>query len=578
MGIAEQIHEIWSLRISEPAVALSRGSLILADFGDQLTAADKVRLHAVVAAASASLGRFAEAMNAVDAADVVPVAEWGGAEDLEFELRRVRSRSALLDMRHSEGLKLALINLDLAVASGQTRMLAAAHSDVASAFGISGNLRKALKHLQESLQRTPEANSVEYGALLNNLGNVYMSLNRVEEAAACFAGARQAFRQVGHRMQTGLALSNEGRAMALQGKPERAIELQEEALGLFEAGGFGHLVVATLYKLAENLAETGKAEQAEAKFLLALSRMADGNSGGYEDEVRNAYGRFLIARQRPREASEQFRKALELVSDGGSSHKVARLLEQVASAQQAAGDIAEALQTSKQLLQLRDRMDQEPVRPGNQTELVELELALEREAELMQATGSALVEANRQLAVKSKQLAELAMTDYLTGLHNRRYFSAKLEEAVSGSRARGGAFSVIFIDVDNFKAVNDDWGHETGDLVLQQLARLFRAVVRESDVVARWGGEEFAILLPGAGSKAAHAVADKVRQAVNAHDWSPLGAGLEVTMSAGVISSSDHPGASADQVMQIADTLLYRAKFAGRNRIIRSVNGPPPEV
>lgn len=492
--------------------------------------------------------------------------------EVEFEARRIRGYRALLEKRRSEALKLALINIDLVTGAGLEHLLGLAHSDVARTFGVTGDLRNAMVHLQESLQRTSESDYGRYGSLLNNLGNVYMNLDRPEEAAACFVRARKAFRKIDNDLQVALTLSNEGRALARLGQLELATSLQQEALALYEKVDSGHLVAATLYKLAENLAEHGDEEQAEQTFKRALSRIAGGDADGYEDDVRVAYGQFLNASGRPDEAAVQFDKALELVKEGGISHRIASLLKSVAAAHEAAGDVNAALYTYKELLQLRDRMDLEPARAGNQTELVELELALERETELMQATGSALEEANERLAATSRELTELALTDYLTGLHNRRHFGTKLAAAVSDSRSSGEVFTVIFLDVDNFKAVNDGWGHETGDLVLQQLSRLFRQAARETDVIARWGGEEFAFLLPFTDGRVALAVAETIRLTVNRYDWSRFGAGLHVTVSAGLISSGDHPGLSAEDVLSLADVFLYRAKHSGRNRVMDSVD------
>src|SRR5690606_34108602 len=124
-----------------------------------------------------------------------------------------------------------------------------------------------------------------------------------------------------------------------------------------------------------------------------------------------------------------------------------------------------ALEVIKELVEVRDRIDVDAGPMGLRSEVVELELSLEREHGLVRATAGALVEANQQLAEQSRELAELATTDHLTQLRNRRFFTQQLERALWGSRSSDSAFSLLFLDVDGFKRVNDLYGHETGDLV-----------------------------------------------------------------------------------------------------------------
>lgn len=563
-----EIAELWSIRSSAPQPTLARCDELLEHLPAGLAETDLLRLKATRAVALSTLSRFDEAVDVVG--EVEQLMENQKLEDpeLEFELRRIRGRQALLQHRHAEALRLTLKNLELMSAQGESPLLALAHSDLAGAYGISGNLRKALEHLQESLQRTPETSHSQYGALLNNLGNVYMSLEREEEAIACFVRAREAFQQTGNKMQIAVTISNEGRALGIQGYPERAIPMLKEAIELFKELGIGHYVAATYYKLANALALNGDIEAAELQFQKAFERIAEGKADGYEDDARVDYGDFLLTQGRPVEALEQFQLALEIVRRDGTQHRLAAVLEHVAKAYEEIGDLAGALATLKELMAVREELNRDPARSGGATDTAELELAVERDLELMQVTSRALVEANKLLAQQSRDLRKLAMTDHLTGLYNRRHFSEKLTAAVSGSRKADGAYSVMFLDVDSFKTINDTFGHNIGDVVLQDLARLFQSVVRESDVVARWGGEEFAVLLNGASTEDARQVADKLRRTVADYDWQEVANNLRVTVSAGVLSSEDYPQASADHVMRLADELLYVAKKSGRNRTV----------
>ena len=154
-----------------------------------------------------------------------------------------------------------------------------------------------------------------------------------------------------------------------------------------------------------------------------------------------------------------------------------------------------------------------------------------------------------------------AQTDPLTGLVNRR----GLEQALAVLEAERRGFSVIVLDVDHFKRVNDTYGHEVGDHVLRQLAELMRAGCREGDLLCRTGGEEFLMLLPGAGQAVALAVAERLRLCVEATLIEPIGT---VTVSLGVAQWSPDAQLTPADVLSQADRALYRAKRGGRNRVV----------
>ncbi len=562
--------EIWADRSKVPQRTISRARELIHDHASEFTSSELTYLFASQAVAHAMLNQIEDAVKAADSAELH--AKLMPRTDLavDFELRRIWGRSALFAAREIEALKHVLKNLEVAAKTEDEHLLGLAHSDAASVYGASGNLRKALEHLQQSLQRTPEESNSRYGTLLNNLGNVYLLLGRQEEALACFIKARQAYVNAENDLQIAITYSNEARALDALGHYDRAITIQTEALERFAAGGFGQYVSASHYKLADTLVKSGKITEAEKHYLRAIEIAEQPGNATFEDDARAAYGKFLLDQNRPAEAVEQYARAVEIMREGSTFGHLSEFLEKLIVAQEAAGYTDAALDTIKQLVALRDQMGQEPARTSNQTQITELEQSLERELELVRATASALVEANKKLSEQSKELADLATTDHLTGLRNRRHFTQKLEAALWGHRKSDTDFSVVFLDVDGFKRVNDSFGHETGDLVLQELARILESSVRETDVVARWGGEEFAVLLAGANAEAAGAIAEKLNSNVAGFDWNRIAPDLAVTVSAGVICSSHHVGATADDIMRTADQLLYGAKLTGRNRVMNA--------
>lgn len=170
-----------------------------------------------------------------------------------------------------------------------------------------------------------------------------------------------------------------------------------------------------------------------------------------------------------------------------------------------------------------------------------------------------------------RELRRLSATDPLTGLRNRRGFFAKADALLR--RCDGEPIALLLMDVDHFKSINDTHGHAVGDLVLQMLAGRVKAVLRRPDVLARVGGEEFAILAPFADLDDACALAERVRDGVARHAMRIHGMRLQVTLSIGV--SLVEPGRMAvDAAMSRADAAMYRAKRAGRNRVEHRADDP----
>jgi diguanylate cyclase (GGDEF)-like protein len=166
------------------------------------------------------------------------------------------------------------------------------------------------------------------------------------------------------------------------------------------------------------------------------------------------------------------------------------------------------------------------------------------------------------------RVQELATTDELTGQHNRRHFYA-IATALVSSAARGDRdLAAVMLDIDKFKSVNDTYGHGVGDEVIREVAARVRASIRHSDVLGRYGGEEFAVVLPDHDGDAPE-LAERMRRAV-ADEPIPTAAGpLPVTISVG-LAQLDPADTTLDQMLARADHALYRAKESGRNRVVVS--------
>ncbi len=164
-----------------------------------------------------------------------------------------------------------------------------------------------------------------------------------------------------------------------------------------------------------------------------------------------------------------------------------------------------------------------------------------------------------------KELKSLSITDQLTGLHNRRYFDENFALEQMKVERYGHSLCLIMIDIDHFKSVNDQFGHQVGDTVLREFASLLKNRVRGSDILARWGGEEFIVLLPATKIEDGEIIAEDIRQVVETYSFFQIG---KLTTSIG-LSEVCGGNSNKRQAIQNADTALYQAKEAGRNRIQR---------
>ncbi len=196
---------------------------------------------------------------------------------------------------------------------------------------------------------------------------------------------------------------------------------------------------------------------------------------------------------------------------------------------------------------------------------------------------SAELLARVRAALRTKRLVDMLATtahvDAITGLRNRQHFQERLAEEISATRRYGRTVSLMLFDIDHFKRCNDTYGHPFGDRVLQLVGETFLHSTRTTDVCCRYGGDEFAAILPETCLRDALSLAERIREAIEIASLSHRGQMVAVTASGGVASTSqiaDRATATASQLIQGADDSLYLAKKGGRNRIASAPVPPPP--
>ncbi|HVO87398.1 MAG TPA: tetratricopeptide repeat-containing diguanylate cyclase [Casimicrobiaceae bacterium] len=335
---------------------------------------------------------------------------------------------------------------------------------------------------------------------------------------------------------------------------QRAYLCFERARTLAQRGNDPQLAMLVDGNIAAALAGLGRVSEARDRFIEQLA--AARNMGDRRDEslILMNLGEAHCLLGEYGQALARLDEALVIAVGSGARARASRIHRELAKTYESAGDLVNALHHFKSYHTLDREAHSTEARRSADALLLRSEIArVQREAETLRRERADLARVNVQLSQQARE-------DPLTGLPNRRVLDEMLDAAMREARA----IALAVFDVDRFKAINDTHSHAIGDAVLRSIADVLRAACRSNDLPVRLGGEEFVVLLQGAGTGDAFAVAERVRSAVASHRWDDLASGLDVTLSAGVAAGI----ACAEQnLLRAADAAMYRAKREGRNRV-----------
>jgi len=397
------------------------------------------------------------------------------------------------------------------------------------------------------------------------------------------------------------ALNELANAHAIQDDPARALQLYREAADTFRSAGDSLWTAFVLQNaayvhcgLGDRALAAGHREEAEVAYgrALALTREA-AELPNAEDNVIRAYaegmaGRALIGLGQPLAALDHLRAAVLTARAGGDRRAEGAHLIETARALDAAGRTQDGLNAAQRAVHLLEEVGDRRTlaqalevsstlseRVGDLAAALAAQRrfhALSQELDGERAKGRMELNALRldvqQARAEAERRRHEALVDPVTGLPNRREFDAQIGQLVARST---GPLALALLDLDHFKRVNDRFSHLVGDDVLRVCARLLRESSRDRDLVARFGGEEFAIVLPGAEFPIALVVCERMRRAIAEYPWDTIQPGLAVTASLGCVVGL--PGTTTQEMLTGADRQLYAAKAAGRNLVM-----PEPEA
>jgi diguanylate cyclase (GGDEF)-like protein len=338
--------------------------------------------------------------------------------------------------------------------------------------------------------------------------------------------------------------------------------LTREALGLARARGDGWLERLAVNNIAEYSLHVGDTATAES-ILPEFDEAAGEPTERCRMHHLSIRGRTLAAQGRFEQALVPLLACRRLATALSELETLTPCHLDIANAYAALGDYETALASHRDFHACYVRQASEAAQRRARI------YALQREAEELRAAATEaelraanLAATNEMLSREAERLTRTSLEDPLTGLPNRR----RLDVAFLDLLTSKAPFVLAMIDVDHFKQVNDGFSHPVGDAVLRAIADLLAGGARHDDLVVRYGGEEFALLMRDTDLPTAARACERLRAIVQGYDWRALCPGLAVTISIGVAASTEE--AAHDAIVSLADFRLYRAKQTGRNRVI----------
>jgi len=208
-----------------------------------------------------------------------------------------------------------------------------------------------------------------------------------------------------------------------------------------------------------------------------------------------------------------------------------------------------------------------PLDPPVLTSKVNVFLELHKQKKSLERTNKELEQTVEELEKANRKIAEMSIRDGLTGLYNHRYFMEALEREMLRADRYETSLVLCMMDLDHFKKINDTLGHQAGDMVLSEFGRILKESIRQSDLVCRYGGEEFAVILPDTDIKNAVDVCERFREKLAERMFEFNSSQFKITVSIGVASLGKSKAKSFDELVRMADQALYQAKERGRNRV-----------
>lgn len=411
------------------------------------------------------------------------------------------------------------------------------------------------------------------GAALGNLGAVYLEQGELNRAQELFQKGLEICVRVGSQQREAVVRNNLGLTQYRLEAYQSSLEYSQQALELAQKLRDRRIEASALGNLALTYFALGQYDTALELNKRALELERGLHNRHSEADLLVQIGRIWLEKRSYAMAQSTLEEALQVAQTCGNRKAHTEVHLYLSEVWQHKGQFALALQQHRLYHELTTATLKEQLERKTLALLIsfQAEQALQqaeivrlRNVELV-AANEALEQANLEKSQLLAQLEQMVHTDPLTQIYNRRYLEQQLRNLFEQSRTEQWPLSVALIDLDHFKAINDTYSHQAGDEVLKTTAALFRETLPEVELIARYGGEEFAIAFPKTTAVEAATACERLRQRIEAHDWSFIHSDLMVTVSIGV---SDAPSTSNhEKLLMVADQYLYDAKKRRRNQV-----------
>jgi diguanylate cyclase (GGDEF)-like protein len=566
-GLAQ---EIAALRDTDPVTGLERVDEALADLrqGDVDCPVGEALLLRARVSNLVVLGRQAEGLQSMDKA----LALIDQADQIDPEHRAVIHLTAGVlywnTEAHDDAITHYMVALEASREAGDEAGAARAAGNLGNLYNTIGDLARARSYHEQALEGFERAGTVlgQAGSRVN-LAALAGRIARHARGAGDEVGAEEAFSEMLEHGRIAMALfeileNPRGRAYAATniasaytglGQPQEALVYHLEALSIHQEVGD----VANAFETQISMFDAYRqmAEYAQARDVLdeAAELMSEGNLAQAMEVTQRRVE--LAEDQRDFEEALRYQKEITTLRRLIADNQMVARVEEVRLA-------LESEQRQRQLELLMSEAEISELRLHRQQVTI---VAVILMVILLLGSLILLYSRYRSRVRSSHQFERAARTDPLTGLANRREMLERLAAAHADCHRSQSVHALILIDIDDFKDINDTHGHAAGDQVLRQVADIFQSAIRGRDVVARWGGEEFLLLLPLTDLAGAQTVAENIRSELSASTTDSAVENPDPTLTMGVTELTTHK--SIDQALAEADAALYRGKRAGKNRV-----------